>query len=323
MRQAKKSRIAVVIPCFQVKNKIMPVLEKIGHEIQYIYLVDDACPEHTGRYVQSVSKDKRIKYIFHEGNQGVGAAVISGYKAAIADAADIVVKIDGDGQMNPELIREFIHPILHGACDYSKGNRFHDLTFLQSMPIIRLFGNSFLSLINKAVSGYWNIMDPTNGFTAIHISIIEMLPLDKIAKRYFFESDMLFWLSTVRAVVKDIPMKSVYANEISNLRIRQALIYFPFKYLKRLLQRIFYQYLLRDFNAGTVMILSGIPLFLFGFYTGILNWQESIRTGIPATSGTVMLAALPLLVGIQFIIVAIIYDISSVPETPVQKILKD
>jgi len=312
-----KKKIAVVIPCYRVKNHIRLVLEKIPKEVGMIFIIDDHCPENSGNFVKAVNKDKRVQIIFHDENQGVGGAVISGYKAAVMAGATIIIKIDGDGQMNPDLIPSFIKPILDGKADYTKGNRFFNIKNLLEMPFSRLFGNSMISLINKAVSGYWDIMDPSNGYTAIHASVLRQLPLEKVDPRYFFESDMLFWLSSIRAVVQDIPMKSIYENESSNLKIKRILFEFPIKYFKRFFQRIFYTYFLRDFNAGTVQIISGVIFTFSGFIFGLHEWSKSIESGIPATSGTVMLAALPFLVGVQLMISAINYDIKSVPRNPI------
>src|SRR5262249_39074317 len=155
----------------------------------------------------------------HEQNQGVGGAVMSGYRAAIADGMAVVVKVDGDGQMDGSLIPYFVAPIINGEADYTKGNRFFDLEQINQMPPMRLFGNAVLSLMTKLSSGYWNLFDPTNGFTAIHVDAARHLPFDKISKRYFFETDMLFRLNTINAVVVDVPMDASYGDEVSNLKI--------------------------------------------------------------------------------------------------------
>lgn len=307
--------IAVVIPCFKVKKHILQVIYNIGPEVQKIFVVDDACPEKSGRYVQQQVVDERVEVIFHDKNQGVGGAVISGYKRAMEDPQiSVIVKLDGDGQMNPDLILDLVQPIIDGRADYSKGNRFYDLTYLRKMPKVRLLGNSFLSFLNKMVSGYWNIMDPTNGFTAIHSDLLPLLPLNNISNRYFFESDMLFRLSTVRAVVADLPMHSVYNDEESNLSISKVAVEFPPKYCIRFLKRIFYNYFLRDFNAGTFELLMGAILLCFGVFFGSMEWYESIKTGLTATSGTVMLAALPLIIGFQLLLAFISFDINNVPK---------
>jgi glycosyltransferase involved in cell wall biosynthesis len=311
-------KIAVAIPCYKTKDFILKVIEKIGNEVSKIYVIDDKCTEGTGKYVVDNNKDPRVEVIFNEVNMGVGGAVKEGFKRALEDNMDIVVKIDGDSQMDPTLIPKFVKPIIDGKADYVKGNRFYSLDYLQKMPSMRLFGNSFLSFINKMVSGYWNIMDPTNGYVAISTKAIKLLPLNKIANRYFFESDMLFRLNIVRACIKEVPMKALYQNEKSSLRIGKILLSFPSMYLKRFVKRIFYNYFLRDFNIGSVEIVFGTCFFLFGLIFGIYKWYQSIHFQNPSTSGTVMLAALPIIIGIQFLLAAVQYDISNVPKEPLE-----
>lgn len=312
--------VAVVIPCYKVSTHILAVLRDLGDEVGAIYVVDDKCPENTGCLVADQCHDPRVKVIFHEINKGVGGATISGYRQAIADGASVVVKIDGDGQMDTSQLRRFVQPILDGNADYTKGNRFFDIEFLSSMPRLRLFGNSVLSLVSKVSSGYWDIMDPTNGFTAIHATALKHLPLDKVDQRYFFESDMLFRLNVLRAVVQDIPLEARYGDEQSNLNIARVVKEFPPKYLNRFAKRIFYNYFLRDFNAGTVELLFGILLLIGGTVFGAQQWMLSFQTGVPATSGVVMLSALPILLGFQLLISAINFDIGNIPRLPLQKL---
>ena len=314
-------KIAVVIPCFRTRSQILQVLAEMPAGIDRIYVVDDACPENTGDYVTANVNDSRIVILSHAKNEGVGGAVVSGYRAAIREGVDIVVKIDGDGQMNPALLPLFLAPIVEKRADYTKGNRFFELEALRDMPRLRLFGNSALSLINKFTSGYWDVMDPTNGYTAIHVKVLKRIPVEKLAKRYFFESDMLFRLSTLRASVVDIPMVAQYRDEQSNLRISKVMFEFPGKYAMRFFKRIFYNYLLRDFNAGSVQLALGFLLTLVGLGFGVSHWIASIASGVAATSGTVMLAALPILLGGQLLIGALNYDIGSVPRRCIHELL--
>ncbi|MEP7262414.1 MAG: hypothetical protein ABI669_14485, partial [Usitatibacter sp.] len=165
----------------------------------------------------------------------------------------------------------------------------------------------------KASSGYWDVMDPTNGFTALHANVARALPLDKISRDYFFESDLLFRLATLRAVVVDVPMPAFYGNEKSNLRVAHVARTFPGRFLVRGIKRVFYGYFLRDFNAGTVQLLAGLGLTIGGAVFGALRWHESIVSGVPATAGTVVLAALPVLLGGQLLIAALNYDIGNIP----------
>ncbi len=319
----RKPVIAVVIPCYRTKLYILSLIAQIGEEVSLIYVVDDACPQRTGRYVAEHCRDRRVSVISHAQNQGVGGAVISGYQHALRDDATIIIKLDGDGQMDPKLIPQLIRPILSGKADYAKGNRFFDLQSLQSMPAIRLFGNTSLSFISKLCTGYWQTMDPTNGYTAIHARVLKMIPLHKLARRYFFESDLLFRLSTIRAVVQDVPMQAKYDGEVSSLCINHVLLEFPGKYVNRFLKRIFYTYFLRDFNAGSLQLVVGLLLMLISTLFGGWAWHHSIATGIPATSGTVMLASLPIILGFQSLLAALHYDVMNVPKEPLHVLLDE
>ncbi len=214
-----REQIAVVVPCYRVSRQVLGVIGRIGPECWRIYVVDDACPEGSGDLVEAKCADPRVRIIRHRRNLGVGAAVMSGYRAALDDGADIIVKIDGDGQMAPELLPGFVAPILSGHADYCKGTRFYELDQLGRMPLVRKLGNAALSFMAKLSGGYWDIFDPANGYTAIHASVARRLPFDKISERYFFETDMLFRLNTIRAVVVDIPMDASYGDETSSLKV--------------------------------------------------------------------------------------------------------
>jgi dolichol-phosphate mannosyltransferase len=309
--------IAVVIPCYKVKNQVGDVIKKAVSYADKIYVVDDACPEGSGKYIEENFSSPDITVIYHHKNLGVGGAVKSGYTKALEDGANVIIKLDGDGQMDPVMIPRLIEPLQSKTADYVKGNRFYDLAFLQKMPVMRKLGNSVLSFINKASSGYWNVMDPTNGYTAISRIALEQLPLEKIDNRFFFESDMLFRLNIVRAVVADVPMKAVYKNEKSNLRIWRVLLQFPFKYLNRLVKRIFYNYFLRDFNVGSLELLIATVLSLFGFIFGFIRWFLSIETHKPATAGTVFLAGLPIILSFQAFFNFLHFDVSNIPQKPI------
>ena len=309
-------RIAVAIPCYKVTRHVLEVIQAIGSEAEAIYAVDDACPDGSGRFIEEHNRDPRVRVLYNPENRGVGGAIVTAYQAAMADGMDIVVKIDGDGQMNPALLPSFVRPLLQEKADYTKGNRFFRPESVQGMPPVRLFGNAMLSFLTKLSCGYWNVMDPTNGYTAVRTSVLAELPLDKLEQRYFFETDMLFRLNTVRAVVKDIPMDSVYANEESNLKVGRVLPEFLKKHISRLWRRYVYNYLVRDFNVGTLYSLSGVLLLLAGTAFGTWHWVSGNFNSPPATSGTVMLAALPVLIGIQSLIAFLHYDVSNVPTEP-------
>ncbi len=303
-----KKQIDVVIPAYNVSKQILKVVLKLPDFVDNIIIVDDCCPENSSKFVKDI---KKVHIIHHKKNLGVGGAMISGYGKAIELNTDIVVKVDGDGQMNTKFMEQLINPIVKGNADYTKGNRFNNFTALKSMPKIRLLGNSFLSFFIKAASGYWNIIDPTNGYTAIDRTILSSLELKNISKRYFFESDMLINLNIKNAVVMDINIPAKYANEKSSLSIFKTLFDFPPKIIKGLIKRIFFKYFLYDFNMFSIYLLLGLPMLLFGIFFGIHRWIYSIEKELTNSAGTIMLVVLPIILGIQFLLQSISIDIGN------------
>jgi dolichol-phosphate mannosyltransferase len=311
------TQIAVVIPCYRVHEKVLGVLAQIGADVSRIYVVDDACPQHTGDLVEREVRDPRVRVIRRPLNGGVGAATMTGMEAAAEEGADIIVKLDGDGQMDPVLISKLVRPILRREADYVKGNRFFSPELVQGMPAARLFGNGALSFLSKLSSGYWSIFDPTNGFVAIHASVFSLLPRQKIANDFFFESDLLFRLNLLRARVVEMPMRAVYADEKSNLRISKVVWPFLRRHVRNLAKRITYSYFIRDFGVGSLYLTFGIPLVLFSLGFGGFHWIRSAQIDVESSAGTVMLAALPFIVGFQLLLAFLALDIASVPTTPI------
>ncbi len=316
--QRQSQSVAVILPCYREKSHILSVIGKIGPEVDAIYVVDDACPDLTGSYVQNYCADERVNVIWKEYNSGVGGAMVKGYKQALRDGHDILVKIDGDGQMDPKLIVNLITPILEKKADYVKGNRFHKIESIAMMPKWRVFGNVCLSFLTKLSSGYWFVFDPTNGFTALHRIAAERLSFENLAKGYFFESDMLFRLGIIRAVVKDIPMEAVYGSEVSGISIPKIIPEFLTKHFFNTFKRIYFNYFLRDFGLTSFLFLIGNILLWFGVIFGTIQWYESEISGIPATAGTVVLAALPVILGSQFMISFFNSDIKNAPTASLQ-----
>ncbi|MBV8465312.1 MAG: glycosyltransferase family 2 protein [Burkholderiales bacterium] len=309
------------MPSYKVRDHVLDVIARVGPEVAHIYVVDDCCPDASGDFVTENCRDARVRVVRNAENQGVGGAVMAGYRAAIADGAGIIVKIDGDGQMDPALLPRFVAPIQEGWADYTKGNRFYDLTRIRRMPLVRLLGNAVLSFMAKLSSGYWNIFDPTNGYTAISARVAAHLPLDKISKRYFFETDMLFRLNTLRAVVADVPMDAVYGEETSNLKISRIIGEFITKHLRNFGKRVFYNYFLRDMTAATLELVVGVALLSFGVVFGAIHWARALSLAVPTPLGTIMLAALPVLIGLQLILAFVNYDVANVPMRPIGKYL--
>ncbi len=321
MKEQKPIKIAVVIPCYQGRSSVVEVINQIPDSVAAIYCVDDACTENSGEWIRQQCHDDRVRVIEHEKNLGVGGATLTGYRAALKDRMDIVIKLDCDGQMNPKLIPYFVQPLIQGQADYTKGNRFFRLEDLRNMPKVRLLGNAVLSFMCKLSSGYWQLFDPNNGYTAIEADVLRQLPLDKIHNGYFFESDMLFRLNTLRAVVLDVPITSVYKNEISNINLFREIFVFGFNHAANFSKRIFYNYFLRDFSVASIEWILGPLLILGGLLFGLDKWVESASLGVSATAGTVMLAALPIIIGIQLLLSALNYDIQNTPKIVLHKLL--
>lgn len=314
-------RVAVVLPCYKVREHILDVISRIGNEVAHIYVVDDCCPDQSGVYVAENCTDSRVRLVFNQVNLGVGGAVMAGYREAIKDGADIIVKIDGDGQMDPALLPKIIFPVLKGKADYAKGNRFYDLAHIRRMPTVRLIGNAGLSLISKLSTGYWQTFDPTNGYTAIDARVADHLPFDRISQRYFFETDMLFRLNTLRAVVADVPMDACYGDEVSNLKIKDIIGEFLSKNMRNFLKRIFYNYFLRDMSLASLELLAGTLLLSFGLTFGAAHWYSGFLSGQVTPTGTIMIASLSLLSGLQFMLAFFSYDIAATPTQPIGDLL--
>jgi glycosyltransferase involved in cell wall biosynthesis len=313
------TNIDVVIPCYQVRRHVNAVVrESLAQAfVRNVIVVDDACPEDSAAGVESeFAADGRVIVIRHASNQGVGGAVVSGYRHAFEHGADIAVKVDGDGQMPPQRIGQLIAPILRKQADYTKGNRFYSPQHLAGMPGMRLFGNATLSLVNKFSSGYWSIIDPTNGFTALSRAAYSQLDTEKLERRYFFESDMLYQLGIANAVVEDVPMPAVYNGEPSSLNIYRVAVEFPPKYFKRFVKRIGFRYFLREFNIASLEILLGVPAFLAGLVFGIYQWVVHVERDELTPAGTTMIVGLLILMGFQMILSAINYDVVHEPERP-------
>jgi len=311
----------VVIPAYRAAVTILPVIEAIGPEIELIVVVDDGCPEGTALSVSSRCPDPRVVALMHDANQGVGGAFLTGMRYAIERGADIIVKIDADGQMDPSQVPALIHPIVSGQADYVKGDRFFFLTNAASMPPARRFGNLVLSFLAKLSSGYWTVMDPTNGFFAIHARVAELLDHERIAKRFFFESDLLFHLGLIRAKVVEFPMRASYGGEVSNLRIAHQLAPFLAGHLRNTSRRVLYRYFFREFSLASIQLVAGAALFGFGLIFGLYHWWSAPPDQLVPT-GTIMIAALTFLMGFQLLLSFLNYDISASPREPLHPFLQ-
>lgn len=310
--------VAAVVPAYNVAAELGEVLRQMPLLFRSIIVVDDASRDDTVAVAERYAQiDPRILVIRHESNRGVGAAMVTGYTRALEAGADIVVKVDGDGQMPLWLVPQLVQPLVDGTADYTKGNRFRDFEAIRSMPLVRRLGNVVLSFLAKAATGYWHCFDPTNGFVAIRADVLSQMPLKKIDEGYFFETSMLSHLYMLGAVVKEVPIPARYAGETSSLSITRVLRQFPGKLIWSLMRRLTLKNFVYDFNLESFHILTGLPLLLTGLLYGGYHWWWYTSHDLAAPTGTVVLSALLITVGTQLLISAVNLDLQSIPREPI------
>lgn len=306
--------IAIVIPCYQVAQNVAGVIERIPDYVDAIIAVDDGSVDDTRQQLEEVQCD-RLTVLHHDENQGVGGTMATGYRYALDTGVDIVVKVDGDGQMDPAYMIELVRPLTRGGCDYTKGNRFLHTRELRQMPFTRMVGNILLTFLTKISSGYWHVFDPQNGFLAIRKEFLSTLDLDRIRTcRYFFENEMLVQLNIVAARVLDCPMPAVYTGTPSSLYIPEVVRYYPRLLIRGFFARIFFRYILRDFSIIVPLYFFGFILFAWGgIFGGYTWWHFSTQVRQAAPTGTIMLSALPMILGFQMLITGLVIDILQSP----------
>jgi dolichol-phosphate mannosyltransferase len=308
--------VGVVVPAYAVADHIVDVVAGIPPWVRTIVVVDDGSQDDLATRVERCG-DPRVVLLRHALNRGVGAAMRTGFEHALALGLDIVVKMDGDGQMDPAILPDLVRPLLEGSADMTKGNRYRDFQALRSMPKIRLAGNAGLTFFVKIASGYWNLFDPANGYIALRSLVLERIEMDRLPARYYFECGLLVQLGTLGAVVKDVPMPARYRGEASSLSVSRTFFEFPPRLFVGLLRRLFWRYVVYDFTAASVFLLVGIPSFVFGAIYGSVRYAQLQLTGTFASAGTVMIAAMPIILGVVLVTQAIVLDIQAVPKVPI------
>lgn len=304
--------VAVVLPAYRTASSIRAVIEQIPADVRHVIVVDDASPDGVGTTVSALG-DPRVVVCTHEANRGVGAAMKTGFAKALELGADIVVKLDSDGQMDPALIPEFVAPLVGGRADFAKGNRFADLSVISAMPPLRRAGNLALSFLVKAASGYWSLFDPCNGYLAVSGSLLRAIRRDRLADRYFFEISLLCESYRARGVVVDVDMHPRYGDEVSSLSPARSLVEFSGRLLGRMVRRIGFAYFLRDFTVVSVFITAGVPMLVFGVLWSSVHWYRSWATNVVASTGTVMIGTLAIILAFQLLLQAVVLDVQSEP----------
>ncbi|HQE32587.1 MAG TPA: glycosyltransferase family 2 protein [Propionibacteriaceae bacterium] len=306
--------IAAVVPAYREEKLIATVITTMPDFVDHIVIVDDCSPDGTSAAVEAVG-DPRVTLIRHEKNTGVGGAIVTGHKAAMKLGSDINVIMAGDAQMDPAALPALLRPITVQGYGFAKANRFFAPESFKGMPGYRVFGNIVLSFMTKLASGYWNLFDAQNGYTATRTDVLERLPLDHISQGYSFENDYLIHLNILQTGATDVPIAALYGEETSTISLKRVI-----PELLRLLtfgfwKRIWYRYVLWSFSPVAVLLFLGLPLFVVGFVLAILFTVLTAGTGT-ATAGTTMLAALPIIVGTQMLLAALQLDIQGSPDKP-------
>jgi dolichol-phosphate mannosyltransferase len=325
-----QAKVAVVVPAYCVEQQIERVVRGIPGWVAHVIVVVDASPDGTWPRVEALQATDpgRVVALRHEVNRGVGGAMQTGLREALRLGADVIVKMDGDDQMDPGELPRLVTPLLEGRADVSKGNRYASTSSVRNMPFLRIAGNAGLTFLVKAASGYWNLFDPANGFIAMRAEVLGALDLGRLPRRYFFESGLLIELGIRRAVVQDVSIPARYGDESSSLSIVRTLLGFPPRLVWGLLRRVFWRYFVHDFSAVSVFLLMGLPLLAWGLgYGSTVYWEmhrKTVLTGTAsfATAGQVMIAAMPIILGFQLLLQAIVLDVSGVPHQPLSPALR-
>jgi dolichol-phosphate mannosyltransferase len=313
---ATSVRTFAVIPAYRAGDTLARVIQRALGVVDVVIVVEDACPDRCADTIDSLEGSARIVVLRRTANGGVGAATKDGIAEAIRRGAEIIVKIDADDQMDTRYVPHMIAFLREQPeLDLVKGNRFADPSTLHTMPLVRLIGNAGLTFLVKFSSGYWTLVDPTNGFFAVRASALKNTDLSAIADRYFFEIDLLCAFGLRRRAIAEMEMPAIYGEETSSLSIGQALVTFPLRLFTRFLRRMVVNYLIVEINFGSVCALIGLPLLLAAVIFGSYQWGLSYSSGQPRASGTVMLALLLFITGLQLSLQALFYDVQFATRT--------
>jgi glycosyltransferase involved in cell wall biosynthesis len=303
-------RVAVVVPAHNEESLVAETLAAIPDFVDRIYVVDDHSQDATAERAQEVG-DPRVEVIVHERNEGVGAAIVTGYRRALTEGIDIACVMAADGQMDPADLQTIAGAVARGDVDYAKANRLFTGQAWELMPRHRYLGNAVLSMLTKIASGYWHVADSQSGYTAISCELLEHLDLDRIYKRYGFPNDMLVHLNVWNARVRDFPSRPIYGHgERSEIRLRRVVPAIAWLLAKGFFWRLREKYVIRDFHPLVFFYAFGILLTLAGLVLGTVETVLRLM-GNELTTPTMILVALLLISGSQFTLFAMWFDMES------------
>jgi glycosyltransferase involved in cell wall biosynthesis len=305
-------RVAVVVPAHNEETLLPETLAGIPDFVDRIYVVDDASRDATReRADAAAAADPRVAVLAHERNQGVGAAIITGYRRALEERVDVTSVMAADNQMDPDDLEALVAPVARGELDYAKANRLITGKAWELIPRHRYLGNAVLSLLTKIASGYWHVADSQSGYTALGLGTLEQLDLDRIYPRYGFPNDMLVHLNIVNARVRDIPSRPIYGvGERSGIKLRSVVPRISWLLVKGFFWRLREKYVIRDFHPLVFFYTFGIVMSLAGLGLGI-SLVVLRALGYSITAATGVLVALLLIFGSQFTLFAMWFDMES------------
>jgi glycosyltransferase involved in cell wall biosynthesis len=304
-------RVAVVVPAHDEEGLVAETLAAIPDFVDRIYVVDDHSQDATAERAQGVG-DPRVEVIVHERNEGVGAAIVTGYRRALTEGIDIACVMAADGQMDPADLETIAGAVARREVDYAKANRLFTGQAWELMPRHRYLGNAVLSMLTKIASGYWHVADSQSGYTAISREMLERLDLDRIYRRYGFPNDMLVHLNVWNARVRDLPSRPIYGQgERSGIRLSRVVPSIAWLLLKGFFWRLREKYVIRDFHPLVFFYALGIVMSTLGLALGAWVAIERIFLGGDITAGTATLVALLLISGTQFTLFAMWFDMES------------
>lgn len=308
----KNKTIAVVIPCYNEEKQIKNVINTLPRFINKIVVIDDKSKDHTVKVVKELAeKEKKIIFIKHKENQGVGGAIASGYKWCRDHDIDVAVVMAGDGQMLSKDIPSILSPIVEDRADYSKANRLFSGEAYKKIPKSRYFGNSVLSFLTKIASGYWHVMDSQSGYTAINKKMLKLINWDQMYKHYGQPNDLLVRLNVYDARVCNVPLDPVYGvGEKSGIKISKVLFTIPKMLVKMFFWRLKEKYIIRDFHPLILFYFFGFTSAFFSFllmFRWIILWV--IDSSIPRI--TFLAWMLCIISAIQFITFAMWFDMEN------------
>jgi len=309
----KKLRVAVVVPAHNESAHIAAVITGMPGWVDHIIVIDDQSADDTFA-VATAAATAQTEVIRHPVNKGVGGAIITGHRRALELSADVSVVMAGDDQMDPDYLPALLDPIAEQGYGFSKANRFFSMKSFAGMPRHRVFGNMVLTFMTKISSGYWDLVDPQNGYTAITRKSLEAISLDRVAERYDFENDLLIWLNIAGVRAVDVPIPAVYGQEVSGMRLSTVAPRLLLTLTGGFWRRVWFKYVLWSFSPIALLLLVGIPLVILGLTVGI--WAVVVSASAPGTvtTGTWLLAVAPSLLGTQLLLQALMLDIQATPK---------